>query len=142
MIRKGNAQLMEWGIETDIFMAPAHTFDKNTLKALKNNGFKALTDGFGKMPYFRSGLVFYPIATKRSDCFSDKKGYTTLVLHSNMMNDRDFEILETQLKDNCEKLISYSEYRNVKVQKRLCFGHFVEYGMATVKFILVRLRKR
>lgn len=142
MIRRGSAQLKEWGMETDIFMAPAHTFDKNTLKALKNNGFKALTDGFGKMPYFRSGLIFYPIAAKRSDCFSDKKGYTTLVLHSNMMNERDFEILETQLKDNCEKLISYSEYRNVEVQKRLCFGHLVEYGMATAKFILVRLRKR
>lgn len=142
MIRKGDAQLKEWGIKTDIFMAPAHTFDKNTLKALKNNGFKALTDGFGKMPYFRSGLIFYPIAAKRSDCFSDKKGYTTLVLHSNMMNERDFEILETQLKDNCERLISYSEYRNVEAQKRLCFGHLVEYGIATAKFFLVRLRKR
>ena len=142
MIRKGSAQLREWGMETDIFMAPAHTFDKNTLKALKNSGFKALTDGFGKMPYFRSGLVFYPIAAKRSDCFSDKQGYTTLVLHSNMMDDRDFEILETQLRDNCEKLISYGEYRKVEAQKRLCIGHFIEYWIATAKFSLVRLRKR
>ena len=128
--------------DTDIFMAPAHTFDKNTLKALKKNGFRAVTDGFGEAPYIRDELVFYPIAAKRSDCFSNKEGYTTLVLHANMMNDKDCEILETQLEKNREKLISYSEYRNVKAKKRPYFEHWVEYGMAMAKYILVRLRER
>ena len=142
MIYKGMKQMKEWGIGTDIFMAPAHTFDRNTLKALKMNGFKAVTDGFGKAPYIRDELLFYPIAAKRSDCFSNKDGYTTLVLHANMMNDKDFEILEAQLEENREKLISYSEYRNVKAKKRPYFGHFVEYGMAMAKYILVKLRER
>ena len=142
MICKGMSKLKEWGIDTDIFMAPAHTFDKNTLKVLKKNGLKAVTDGFGKKPYIRNGLLFYPIAIKRSDCFSDKEGYTTLVLHSNMMNEKDFELLETLLKDNQEKLISYSEYRKVKAQKRTFFGHLVEYVIAMTKYFLVRLRER
>ena len=142
MICKGMAQLKEWGMDTDIFMAPAHTFDKNTLQALKKNGIKAVTDGFGTQPYIRDELVFYPIAAKRSDCFKDKEGYTTLVLHSNMMNEKDFEQLEKQLNANRDKLISYSEYRNVKAQKRPCFGHWIEYAMATAKYILVKLRER
>ena len=37
MIAIGKEQLVNWGIETDIFMAPAHSFDRNTLKALKKN---------------------------------------------------------------------------------------------------------
>ena len=38
MIKKGLERLKEWGIETDIFMAPGHTYDMNTLKALLASG--------------------------------------------------------------------------------------------------------
>lgn len=141
MICRGKARLREWGIDTDIFMAPAHTFDKNTIKALKMNGFRAATDGFGSKPYIRRGLVFYPIAAKRSECFSDKKGYTTLVLHTNMMEEKDFETLEKQLQENHEKFISYSEYLDVSAVKRGPLGNMAEYMMALTKYVLVRLRE-
>lgn len=141
MIRKGKARLKEWGIDTDIFMAPAHTYDRNTIKALKENGFLAVTDGFGAKPYIRSGLVFYPIATKRSECFSDKKGYTTLVLHANMMEDKDFEVLERQLRESHQNLISYEEYLKVKAVKRMLPGYLKEYFTAIAKYVLVRLRE-
>lgn len=141
MICRGKARLREWGIDTDIFMAPAHTFDKNTIKALKMNGFRAATDGFGSKPYIRRGLVFYPIAAKRSECFSDKKGYTTLVLHTNMMEEKDFETLEKQLQENHEKFISYSEYLGVTAAKRGLLGNMAEYMMALSKYVLVRLRE-
>ena len=141
MICKGKVRLKEWGIDTDIFMPPAHTFDQNTLKALKNNGFRAVTDGFGAKPYIRSGLKFYPIAAKRSECFSDKNGYTTLVLHTNMMEEKDFETLEKQMKENQEKFISYTEYLSVDARKRGLLGNIAEYMMAMAKYILVRLRE-
>lgn len=141
MIRKGKARLQEWGIETDIFMAPAHTYDKNTLKALAANGFKRITDGFGTKPYIRSGLTFYPIAAKRSECFSDKEGYTTLVLHANMMEEKDFQRLEQQLKENKGKFIPYSGYLNVDAKKRGMMGNLVEYITAMAKYVLVRVRE-
>lgn len=141
MIRKGKARLKEWGVETDIFMAPAHTFDQNTLKALAANGFKRITDGFGVTPYERNGLIFYPIATRRSECFSDKEGYTTLVLHANMMEEKDFQKLELQIKENHQKFISYSEYLDVDAKKRGVVGNFVEYITALAKCLLVRLRE-
>lgn len=50
MIEEGKKILEEKGIRTDIFMAPGHTFDRNTLKALRECGFRYLTDGFGKHP--------------------------------------------------------------------------------------------
>lgn len=141
MIRKGKACLKEWGIDTDIFMAPAHTFDKNTLKALTVNGFRRITDGFGKRPYERSGLIFYPIAAKRSECFSDKEGYTTLVLHTNMMEEKDFQKLEKQLAENKEKWISFDSYLEVETVKRGILGNAVEYVTAMAKYILVKLRE-
>ena len=141
MIAKGKEKLKEWNIDTDIFMAPGHTYDRNTLKALRENGFCAVTDGFGTYPYLRAGLVFYPIAAKRSDCFTGKAGYTTLVLHANTMNEKDFEVLEEQLAANKDGWISYGDYRKVKPVKRRLPGAMAEYMAAFAKFILVRLRE-
>ncbi len=142
MIRNGKEKFAEWGIDTDIFMPPAHTFDSNTLKALKANGFRAVTDGFGKAPYIREELVFYPIAAKRSECFSDKEGYTTLVLHANMMEEKDFVVLEEKLARHSQQFISYDEYRKVTPKKRKFLGYLTEYMLATVKYTLVRFRER
>lgn len=141
MICKGKEQLQKWGVDTDIFMAPGHTFDKNTLKALIANGFKCITDGFGRTSYVRGGLIFYPIAAKRSECFSNKEGYTTLVLHTNMMEEKDFLKLEKQLNEHKEKFISYSSYLKTDARKRGVFACFVEYVAAMAKYVLVRLRE-
>ena len=141
MIAKGKQRLLEWGIDTDIFMAPAHTFDRKTLRALKENGFRAVTDGFGKTPYIRDGLIFYPIAAKRKDCFSEKAGYTTLVLHANMMEEKDFEVLENRLSEHSKQFISYSEYLKIMPKKRSVLENLAEYLMAITKYVFVRLRE-
>ena len=50
-IKLGKEILNSHGIYTDIFFAPAHTYDKNTLKALKANGFKYMCDGLSNKPF-------------------------------------------------------------------------------------------
>lgn len=142
MIAKGKEQLASWGIATDIFMAPAHTFDKNTLKALKKNGFTHMTDGFGKQPFVRNGLIFLPIAIKQSDCYKEKEGYTTLVYHTNTMDDTDFERCKKMFDDNRESLISYEEMLKQTPRKRGMFGNLWEFGVATCKHLLVKLRAK
>ena len=142
MIAKGKEQLFHWVVDTDIFMAPAHTFDRNTLKALKKNGFRYVTDGFGKQPYVRKELVFLPIAIKQSDCYKDTEGYTTLVYHTNTMEENDFERCKKMFEDNKSSFISYAEYIKQQPCNRSGLGHVWEYGMATLKHVLVRLRSR
>ena len=44
-ILAGQKILKEHGIETDVFFAPAHSYDLNTLRALKKAGFKYISDG-------------------------------------------------------------------------------------------------
>lgn len=140
MLAKGKAQLKNWGVTTDIFMAPGHTFDNNTLKALKKNGFVYVTDGFGKSPYLRKGLVFLPIAIKQSDCYKETEGYTTLVFHTNTMDEKDFERCKKLFEDNKESLVSYEEILKQIPRKRGMVGNLWEYGVATLKHILVGLR--
>jgi len=140
MLAKGKEQFKKWGVDTTIFMAPGHTFDNNTLKALRKNGFTYVTDGFGKRPYLRKGLVFLPIAIKQSDCYKDKQAYTTLVYHTNTMDEKDFERCKKLFEDNKESLIPYEEMLKQTPCKRSMFGNLWEYGMATCKHLLVNLR--
>lgn len=60
MIKSGKECLAKHGIYTDIFFAPGHTYDKNTLKALAANGFKYNIDGFSRKPYKQFGIINIP----------------------------------------------------------------------------------
>jgi predicted deacetylase len=142
MLSYGKDILEKNGIKTDIFMAPAHSFDKNTLKALKNLGFTKITDGFGDMPYIKNGITYYPISYKQSSSLKKEKGYTTFVVHSNTMNDKDFARYEQMFKENSDKLISYSELLKLKPEKRNVFENVKEYIMALTKFTLVNVKSK
>lgn len=142
MIRAGREALEKMGISTDIFMAPAHSYDHNTLKALKENGFTAVTDGFGERPYIRCGLTFYPIAVKKSDCFSKKEGYTTFVIHANSIEENEFAYYEKMIKDHKDSFISYTEYREVPARKCSLASICKEYATAVLKHLAVRIRTR
>jgi predicted deacetylase len=142
MLSDGKDILEKNGIKTDIFMAPAHSFDKNTLKALKNLGFTKITDGFGDMPYIKNGITYYPISYKQSSSLKKDKGYTTFVVHSNTMNDKDFARYEQMFKENSDKLISYSELLKLKPEKRNVFENVKEYIMALTKFTLVNVKSK
>lgn len=138
-LKKGKQILESHGIYTDIFMAPAHSYDKNTLKALKEVGFSKLTDGFGDRPYEWKGLTFYPISFKQSNSLKQEKGYTTFVIHANTMNEKDFERYEKLFAEHKDKLISYQDYLKVSTEKRGVVGRVKEYLMAISKYVLVRV---
>jgi len=141
-LREGKQILAGHGIQTDIFMAPAHSFDRNTIKALKKLGFHRMTDGFGDFPYTRWGMTFYPISYKQSSVLknSKKKGYTTFVVHANTMEDKDFESYEQMFSVYKDRLISYSDLLKRKPKKRGTLGNGKEYLMAVTKYVLVRMR--
>ncbi len=171
-------QLLETnGIKTDIFMAPAHNYDNNTLKALKELEFDKITDGFGNRPYKYKDITFYPISFQKSRTIkmSKKKissgnnlmntdiqpqtmarnekiqpqmpargddeietdkadAYSTIVFHTNTMNERDFENAERIFSEN--ECISFDEYLKVSARKRGAFGHIKEYLMAKTKHLI------
>ncbi len=137
-LKKGKEILEAHDIKTDIFMAPAHSFDKNTLKALKELGFNKITDGFGDMPYNYGDFTYYPISFKQSSSLKKEKGYTTFVFHVNTMSENEFKKYEDLFRKRKDDFISYKEYLEVKPVKRNAFGKLIEKIKAYTKFILVQ----
>lgn len=97
-IRKGKEILKEKGIETDIFIAPGHSFDENTLKALKISGFNAISDGIALFPFKKFEIIWIP-----QIAWGPRKfllGLITFCLHPNTMEEKDFQIVEEFIKNN------------------------------------------
>ena len=60
-IRSGSAILRSHDIEPKVFFAPAHTFDRNTLKALmEESDIRIISDTIANKPYARWGFTFIP----------------------------------------------------------------------------------
>lgn len=137
LLREGRRELEEKGISTDIFMAPAHSYDKNTLRALKELGFTGVTDGFGSRPYLREGLTFYPISFRLSSSLKKKNGTTTMVVHTNTMNRDEMEKYRSIFKT--QDIISFKEYLDMQPVRRGLLGHMGEYVLASIKRMLVKL---
>ena len=139
-IKRGKSLLEEKGIVTDFFMAPAHAYDENTLLALKENGFTKITDGFGKYPYSWKEIIFYPISFRMSDSLKQPQGYTTMVVHTNTIDDMGY--YEKMFKEHREDFISYHEYMKILPEPRNKIDRKKEYFMAKVKHYLVKIASR
>lgn len=141
MLKNGREKLKQNGIDTDIFMAPAHSYDKNTLKALKEAGFTKMTDGFGKTPYIYRGLTFYPISFMLSRSLKQRDGATTIVLHANKLTEAEKDRYTKLFNQYGKNMISYSEYMQMQPTVRRFWQSAGEYLLAQCKFVLVRVRK-
>lgn len=69
------------GLDPNIWIAPRHGFDRNTLVALREEGILLLSDGFARVPFLQSGLTWIPQqlwAPVEKD-----RGLWTICLHPN-----------------------------------------------------------
>lgn len=89
------------GLKTDVFVAPYHSFDFQTLKLLRKHHFKFVSDGPGNSPFCFLGLKFIPQQLWKYKSFP--KGVWTICLHPNTMTDLEIDKIE-------EALINYSTY--------------------------------
>lgn len=103
-LQRGKKTLEEKGISSCIFMAPGHTYDKNTLKALVACGFTCVTDGLYKKPYISYELLFVPCRLRE---YRKVNGIDTICLHSNLMSDTDINELEAFCENNYENIIPF-----------------------------------
>ena len=89
----------EKGYEPTVFFAPSHTFDKNTLAALREcSEIRIVSDTIADRPYTRDGFTFIP---QQSGVVRRLPFNTvTFCYHPNMMRDADFERLDAFLTEN------------------------------------------
>ena len=143
LLSDGKRILEEHGICTDIFMAPGHTFDRNTLRALKELGFSYVTDGFGKQPYVRHGMTFLPIAFLRKFAFSTKEGIMTIVIHANHSAKEELEGYDRMFAANRDSFVPYSEFLSLAcgAERQGCAARAAEYGKALLKQWAARAKR-
>lgn len=105
-LKYGKEKLQEHGIVTDVFMAPSHSYDSNTLKALKKLGFKYVTDGLTFFPYEHAGLLFIPCVDAK---IKNRSGLRTVCYHPNHMTEQRFKETEELLRNHREDVISFTD---------------------------------
>lgn len=105
-IRSGREILQKHGLDVTIFMAPGHTYDKNTLKALKKLGFVCVTDGYTDIPYYMKGLLFIPCRSSRPKPVC---GVDTICLHCNELREGDYRELENFLEKHVSCVLPFAE---------------------------------
>jgi predicted deacetylase len=108
-IRDGYVFLKEKGVDVKWFFAPSHTFDENTLKAIKEfTPIRNISDMIATKPYKKYGLTFAPcqMGVLREMPIS---GYWCACYHPNIMKDEEFEALESFIKNHKEDFISFEE---------------------------------
>ena len=105
-------------ISSDLFVAPGHSFDNNTLKALLNNGFKSISDGFYNYPgKDKYGLFWIP---QQLWNFSKKnKGIWTINFHINSWKRENFEELNKNLEKYKESIVDYEYVLTNFFEKKL-----------------------
>lgn len=80
-VAKGKEILNNHGIETDVFFAPAHSYDDNTIRACSACGFKYISDGYSRCPYIRHGIKMIPCRVGMPNYKKDQE-YATAILHA------------------------------------------------------------
>ncbi|MDE6064383.1 MAG: polysaccharide deacetylase, partial [Lachnospiraceae bacterium] len=96
---------------------------------------------FGSCPYRWQGMTFYPISFLLSRSLKKKTGVTTMVVHTNEIDDAGMERMRRLLSEQQDNLISYSDFLAMASRKKGACGHLWEHMLATAKRVLVKLKQ-
>ena len=107
-LKKGKEILEREFIWQPVFMAPSHSFDFNTIKALKKLYFDTVLDGFSLFPFKDNGIKFIPqIASKPLPFFVP--GLSQLCVHVNTINKYELNKLLDFIDKNHSKFIDLKD---------------------------------
>lgn len=141
-LSRGLRILQEQGLSCETFMAPSHSFDRLTLRALRELGFTTITDGFAPWPTIEHGLIFLPqwLANPRVLPL----GVQTFCLHLNVMTDEQIGRVERFVADHHREFLTVPEARDLATPRTLnrLAGRVIGATLRTVKSARRRLRRR
>lgn len=105
-IRDGVAVLMSHGLQPNVFFAPSHTFDLNTLEALRSESdIRIISDTIASLPYQKYGFTFVPQQSGHVQRLP--VAVATFCYHPNGMDDESFANLETFLQVQKNNFITF-----------------------------------
>ena len=106
-IKNGLKKFSDENIKIKCFFAPNHTYDSNTLVALKNSGIKEVIDGYGIMPFTKNDIKFIPQLFYKLHALPF--GIQSTQIHLNYWDEKDFNNFEKFIEKNLSKIINYDQ---------------------------------
>lgn len=134
-IKKGLRILNGHSINPKYFFAPSHTFDENTLLALKKcSDIRIISDTIATKPYKSGDFVFIP--QLGGHCTEMKiPGIWTFCLHPSMMNENDFKVTEAFFKNHSTKFIGFDDLNLDNIGKKSLFSKLLSCSYFTYRKI-------
>lgn len=133
-IRNGVDIFRIHGIEPLVFFAPSHTFDENTLRALKGeSNIRVVSDTWAWDSYTKDGFTFVP--QQSGQVRSLPFDLSTFCYHPNTMSIKDFERLEKFLKKHHTKFIPFPEHQS---SRKL---NWIDKVLQNVYFLMRRFKR-
>ena len=135
-LKKGYAVLKGHGFEPKYFFAPSHTFDKNTLEALKSESdIRIISDTIGRYPYKKNDFVFIPQIF--GHCVKmPLSGIYTFCFHPNSMSDGAFMALERFLERYRDHCTNFDSIDIEKIREKSLLDIFISvifFGLRKIR---------
>tara|TARA_B100000780_G_C21012749_1_gene405637 strand:- start:102 stop:869 length:768 start_codon:yes stop_codon:yes gene_type:complete len=117
-IRKGYKIMQSHGLNPNIWIGPAHCFNKLTLKAIANETpIKIVSDGMALNYYYEDN--FYWIPQQLWNFKKKDSGLWTICIHPNTMSNEDLNRFRNAIIEYKDKIISLSDIKLIKRKKSI-----------------------
>ena len=126
-IRDGITILKSHGLNPKYFFAPSHTFDENTLIALKEcSDIRIISDTIATVPYKKGDFVFIPQIG--GHCVNMPfSGVYTFCFHPNTMNEAAFDSLESFIQSHKSEFCGFDELELGFVKSKSLKDKFISW---------------
>lgn len=134
-ICKGVSLMRIHGIEPKYFFAPAHTYDENTLEALRTeSNIRIISDTIATKPYYKDDFVFIPQVG--GHCVEMKiPGVWTFCLHPSAMTDENFIATERFIKSHSKEMTGFEDLDLTNLKAKDCISRLLSFTYFTLRKI-------
>ncbi|HKF45871.1 MAG TPA: DUF2334 domain-containing protein [Terracidiphilus sp.] len=105
MIAAGLEILRGHGLNPRLWVAPRHSFDRSTLRALRKHGILYLSDGLARVPFRRSGVTWIP--QQLWSPLAQSKGLWTICIHPNSTTESKAAELRAFIGEHSERFTTF-----------------------------------
>jgi hypothetical protein len=137
MIQAGLNIFRRHGINPDLWVAPSHSFDFNTIKALKASGINTISDGL----FFRPGIDQFGMLWIPQQMWRFSRmpaGIWTICLHHNNWNYDNVEEFRRNISEYLSRIGSFSSITKTIERHHL---NIIDYTVARVARLAIRLKQ-
>lgn len=127
-IRNGVAIMWEQGIKPKYFFAPSHTFDENTLVALREESdIRIISDTIALKPYKHADFIYLPQISGHCTTMPFP-GIFTFCLHPTTMTEANFMTTENFLRGHKDEFVGFDDLDLTRLNDKNLFGRFLSWA--------------